>query len=215
MRIDIWSDIVCPWCYIGKRRLERALAKFPQRDQVEVVHHAYQLDPTVPQGVTKDRREMLQAKYDLTADQVDTMDERLERLAADDGLDFALSRTVSGNTYNAHRLVQLARTHQRQNEMVERLYRAYFSEGRSVFDIDSLVTLAAEAGLDPNEARRVLEGDGFEEEVLHDREAAAAMRVRGVPFFVFADRYAISGAQPLETFTEALNRAWSETARVS
>ena len=124
MRIEVWSDIVCPWCYIGKRRLERALEGFAGRDSVEIVHRSFQLERSMPEGETKERRSMLKSKYRLSDDQVATMDERLERLAAEDGLDFDLSGGVTGNTALAHQLVQFARTHGRDAAMLERLYRA-------------------------------------------------------------------------------------------
>jgi predicted DsbA family dithiol-disulfide isomerase len=211
LRIDVWSDLVCPWCYIGKRRLEHALAAFAHRDDVEVVHRSYQLHPDMPRGETTPRREMLKGKYDLSDDQVETLDERMERLAAEDGLDYDLSGGVTGNTLDAHRLVHHAHALGRQDAMVERLFRAYFTERRSIFDLDSLVDLASDAGLDPDEARAVLAQDRYAEAVEADCREAALLGARGVPLFVIAGRYGVSGAQPVEAFTEALERAWQAT----
>ena len=207
MRIEVWSDIVCPWCYIGKRRLERALEGFAGRDSVEIVHRSFQLERSMPEGETKERRSMLKSKYRLSDDQVATMDERLERLAAEDGLDFDLSGGVTGNTALAHQLVQFARTHGRDAAMLERLYRAYFTEGRSVFERDALVALATEVGLDAAETAQALDSGTFAESVRADLQAASALGVQGVPFFVLDGRYGVSGAQPVETFIEALERA--------
>jgi|CXWL01.1.fsa_nt_gi predicted DsbA family dithiol-disulfide isomerase len=211
MRIDVWSDLVCPWCYIGKRRLERALADFDHRDEVEVVHRSFQLRPDTAAGSLMPRRQMLKEKYHLSDDQVETMDEKMERLAADDGLDYNLSGGVSGNTLDAHRLVHHARTLGQQDAVVERLFRAYFTEQRSIFERDSLVELATEVGVDPTETRRVLSGDAYAEAVKADHDQASALGARGVPFFVLDGRYGISGAQSVETFGSALQRAWSAT----
>jgi predicted DsbA family dithiol-disulfide isomerase len=211
LHIDVWSDVVCPWCYIGKRRLERALSTFPHRDDVEVVHRSYQLHPDMPRGETTSRREMLKGKYDLSDDQVETLDERMERLAAEDGLDYDLSGGVTGNTLDAHRLVHHAKALGRQDAMVERLFRAYFTERRSIFDVNSLVELAGDVGLDPNEAQAALSGSRYAEAVDADCKEAALLGARGVPLFVIAGRYGVSGAQPVEAFTEALERAWRAT----
>ena len=211
MRIDIWSDIVCPWCYIGKRRFEQAVARFDHRDKLQVAHRAFMLNPQLAPGETVDREQMLMRKYHLTPEQVHTMHERLEQTAAADGLEYHLSGGVSGNSVHAHRLVHFAREHGRDDAMLERLYRAYFTERRSVFDVESLSTLAGEAGLDVTDARQTLSGTRFSEAVDADVNQARAFGASGVPFFVFAQRYYLSGAQPVDTFLDALNRSWSET----
>ena len=213
MRVDVWSDLVCPWCYIGKRRLEHALEQFEHRASIEVVHRSFQLHPEVPAGGTISRREMLKHKYRLSDDEVATMDERLERLAAEDGLDYDLSGDQTGNTVDAHRLAHLGRVSGRQDQVVERLFRAHFTEQRSIFDHQSLIALGTDAGLDPAEAAQVLDGDRFAKEVRDDHEEAGLLGSRGVPFFVLAGRYAISGAQPGDVFSETLQRAWDATTR--
>jgi predicted DsbA family dithiol-disulfide isomerase len=211
MRIDVWSDLVCPWCYIGKRRLEHALEQFEHRAAIDVVHRSFQLHPEAPSGGTISRREMLKHKYSLSDDEVVTMDERLERLAAEDGLDYDLSGDQTGNTIDAHRLAHLGRAHGCQDQVVERLFRAHFTEQRSIFDRQSLIELGADAGLDPTEVAEVIDSNRFLKEVRDDQDEANLLGSRGVPFFVLAGRYAISGAQPLEAFSETLGRAWNAT----
>ena len=216
MHIDIWSDVVCPWCYLGKRRLERALETFEHRDAVTIAHRSFQLDPSRPRHETTSRRRMLMTKYRLSEDQVKAMDQRMEQTAAADGLTYHLSDAgQTGNTLDAHRLLYLAKARGREDAVLDRLYRAYFSEQRSVFDVDSLVTLAVEAGLDANEARQTLESDAYAPEVAADLHAARMLGVNGVPFFVIDGRYAVSGAQAVEVFQQALAHAWANRTTAS
>jgi len=213
MRVDIWSDVVCPWCYVGKRRFETALAMLPKRgdiEDIEVVHRSFQLNPAAPVGETSSRREMLRSKYGLTPAQVEAMDARMQETAAVDGLEFHLgAEGRTGNTAHAHALVHLAGERGVQDAVVERLFRAYFTEQRSVFDDESLVALAAEAGLDADEARRVLRDGTYAAAVRADGDAARALGATGVPFFVVDNRYGVSGAQPVEVFVKTLMRAKS------
>ncbi len=210
MRIDVWADLVCPWCYLGKRRLERALAAFEHRGEIEVVHRAFELDPGRPRQQTFDRVASLAAKYGMTEERARAMEEEMERRAAGDGLEYHLVGAVVGNTFDAHRLVHLGRTGGLEGAVLERLYRAHFTEGRSIFDVPSLAALGAEAGLDREQAQRALEGGEHAAEVRADERAAHELGITGVPFFVLGGRYAISGAQPAETFAGALRRAWDE-----
>ena len=210
MRIDIWSDIVCPWCYIGKRRFETALAAFAHRGEVEIVHRSFQLNPTLPSGHTIDRDEMLMKKYSLSLPQVREMHKRLEETAAAEGLEYHLDGGVSGNTLDAHRLIHLARERSLQDAVIERFYRAYFTELQSVFDHASLTTLAVDAGLDQDEVRQVLAGEAYADAVAADLNQAREYGISGVPFFVVAGRYGLSGAQPPATFEAALKQAWAE-----
>jgi predicted DsbA family dithiol-disulfide isomerase len=210
MDIHIWSDIVCPWCYLGKRRFEHALALFDHRDEVQITHRSFQLDPSRPRRQTMSRREMLKTKYQLTDEKVQEMDARMEHLAEVEGLEYHLTDAgLTGNTLDAHQLLQLGKTRGLQNAVIERLYRAYFTEQRSVFERDSLVALADEAGLDPTEARDVLDRDAYVNEVAADVREARSLGVSGVPFFVIG-RYGVSGAQATEVFGEALARAWED-----
>jgi len=211
MDIHIWSDIVCPWCYLGKRRFEHALALFDHRGEVQVTHRSFQLDPSRPRHETTNRRAMLKAKYQLTDDKVQEMDARMERLAEIEGLEYHLGDSgQTGNTLDAHQLLQLGKDRGVQDAVIERLYRAYFTEQRSVFDRDSLVTLAGEAGLDETETRGALERDAYVQAVAVDVNEARSLGVSGVPFFVIDRRYGVSGAQATEVFAEALVRAWDE-----
>jgi len=210
MNIEIWSDVVCPWCYIGKRRLERALAQMADAPKVAIVHRSFQLNPSAPQGATSPRREYLRAKYGWSPDKAAQIDADMERRAAGDGLEYHLTAGgLTGNTFDAHRLVQLAKDRGRHDETVERLFRAYFTEQRSLFDKESLETLAADAGLDVGDARSVLAGTDYGDAVAADIREAQALGVSGVPFFVFDRRLGLSGAQPVEIFVVALRQAAS------
>src|SRR5918998_6761858 len=156
MQVEVWSDVVCPWCYIGKRRLETALEQFPHRDQVEVVWRSFQLDPSVPEGETHATLPALAAKYGTSVEAMRANMARVEEIAAGEGLEYHLADGVSGNTLLAHQLLHHAAEHGLRNQLKERLLHAHFEEGRSVFDVDSLVALGAEVGLDEGEARAAL-----------------------------------------------------------
>jgi predicted DsbA family dithiol-disulfide isomerase len=208
MRIDVWSDVVCPWCYVGKRRLEAALASLKRVEDVEIVHRSFQLNPAAPVGETSKRRDMLMAKYRLSAAQVEGMDATMQETAAVDGLAFNLAAdALTGNTAHAHEVVHVARARGVQDAVIERLFRAYFSEQRSVFDEESLVGLAVEAGLEADEVRGALRDGTYAAAVKADCDQARALGATGVPFFVIDNRYGLSGAQPIEVFAEALARA--------
>jgi predicted DsbA family dithiol-disulfide isomerase len=165
MEVEIWADVVCPWCYLGKRRFERALASFEHRDKVQVTYRSFELDPAAPPGVTSPAVEMLAQKYGMTADRADQAQRQMEERAAADGLTFRMSGLRSGNTRDAHRLLQLAKASGRQDQLMERLQRAYFTEQDSIFDHDSLTRLAMEAGLDREEVSEVLAGDRYADHV--------------------------------------------------
>jgi predicted DsbA family dithiol-disulfide isomerase len=212
MRIDVWSDLVCPWCYIGKRRLEHALAQLKSDEPIEIVHRSFQLNPSAPKGETSKRRDYLMKKYGWSEAQAEKVDADMEKRAAGDGLEYHLgAEGLTGNTFDAHRLVHLARERGRQDAAVERFFRAYFTEQRSLFDKDSLAPLAADAGLDVDEARRVLAGTDYADAVAEDIRLAQELGVSGVPFFVFNQRLGLSGAQPLDVFVDALTQASTST----
>jgi predicted DsbA family dithiol-disulfide isomerase len=210
VRVDIWSDLVCPWCYVGKRRFERALSDFPHRDAVEVVYHSFQLDPASPRGSSSPRRAALKAKYGWSDAQADAMDARMTRTAAAEGLEYHLDGGVTGNTFDAHQVLHLARERGIQDAVAERLFRAHFTELRSIFDRQSLIELAVEAGLDRRDVQDALARDAYAGAVKADVEQARALGASGVPFFVVANRYGVSGAQAAEVLTGTLTRAWSE-----
>ena len=206
MRVDIWSDLVCPWCYVGKRRFENALARFDNRHEVQIVHRSFQLNPAAPRDATSSRREMLMRKYGRSPDQAVEMDARMTQTAAAEGLEFNLEGTLTGNTFDAHQLVHLAHAHGLQDAVVERLFRAYFTEQRSLFDQQTLVNLGADAGLNRIEAAAALRDNRYANAVDTDIEIAHRLGVTGVPFYVINDRYGISGAQAPETFLDVLQR---------
>lgn len=210
MRVEIWSDVICPWCYIGKRQFERALGGFEHRDQVEIAYRAFQLDPSYPAGKTEDVADMLSAKFGMARDQAVQMNRQMEERAAGVGLEYHLEGGRVGNTADAHRLVHLAGERGVQGDVVEALYKAHFTDRRSVFDRDSLVEVAAEAGLDAAAARDALASGKFAAEVEADQREAQRLGATGVPFFVIDRRYGVSGAQPAEAFAQALDRAWTE-----
>jgi predicted DsbA family dithiol-disulfide isomerase len=211
MQIEIWSDIVCPRCYLGKRRLEQALDAFDHRDEVDIVYRSFELDPSAPADATSPTVELLASKYGMTVKQAEDAQRQMEQRAAADGLTFRLDDLRRGNTRDAHRLLQLARVSGRQDELVERLHRAYFTEQDSVFDHAALRRLAIEAGLEPAEVDKVLATDQFSDEVTADEMTASSLGATGVPFFVIDRRYAVSGAQPADTLGMALERAWTDS----
>jgi predicted DsbA family dithiol-disulfide isomerase len=206
LEVEIWADIVCPWCYIGKRRFESALAAFPHRADVEVVHRSFQLDPTAPQGVTRPTREALAAKYGGA--NLDQMFARVEGIARAEGLDYHLARGTSGNTVDALRVLHAAGDAGLGEKAWELFYRAYFIEERSVFDRESLVELAVEAGLAREAAEAVLDSDQYASEVENDTRTAASLGATGVPFFVADRRVGVAGAQAVEVMLGMLEQAW-------
>jgi predicted DsbA family dithiol-disulfide isomerase len=214
LRIDVWSDIACPWCFVGKRRLEAALAQFPQRDAVEVVWRAFELDPSAPRerDTSMSYAERLAQKYGSTTSDAQGMISRMTGVAKQDGLDFHFERIRPGNTFDAHRVLHLAQERGKQDAVKERFLRGYMTEGEAIGDPEVLVRLAGEAGLDEEEVRATLAGDTHAREVRADEEEARELGIGGVPFFVIGGRYAVSGAQPAELLLGAITKAWSELA---
>lgn len=210
MNIEVWSDVVCPFCYIGKRHLEAALATFPHRDQVTITWRSFELDPQTPVDETHTMIEVLQAKYGRSLEHVEGMLAHVTSMAAQAGLTFHLREARPSNTLKAHRLIHLAATHGLQDQAKERLMQAYFSETQPLNDDQVLQTLMTEVGIPADAVANVLSSDAFTEEVRNDQQAAREMGVSGVPFFVFNQRYAVSGAQPVEAFSQVLQQAWDE-----
>jgi predicted DsbA family dithiol-disulfide isomerase len=214
MLIEIWSDVVCPWCYIGKRRFEAALAEFPHRDEVEVRWRSFELDPGTRSvqgpGEGTSHAELIAGKYGMPLAQAHAAIASMTEAAAAEGLDFHLDASLRSNTFDAHRLVHLGAVHGRQDAVEERLMRAYFTEGLPVGDRDTLLRLAVEAGLPAAEAERVLDGDEHADAVRADEEEARVLGISGVPFFVVDRRYGVSGAQPSDQLRAVLDRAWAE-----
>jgi predicted DsbA family dithiol-disulfide isomerase len=208
MQVEIWSDVVCPWCYLGKRRFEQALQSFAHRDDVEVIYRSFELDPSAPVAVTTPTTELLARKYGMSVEQAHDAQRQMEARAAADGLEFRMDGLRSGNTRDAHRLLQLAGVRGRQAELAERLHRAYFTEQGSIFDHAALTGYAVDAGLDADEASQVLASDQYSDAVDADEATAHALGANGVPFFVIDRRFGISGAQPAAVITQTLERAW-------
>jgi predicted DsbA family dithiol-disulfide isomerase len=211
LTVDIWSDVVCPWCYLGKRRFEAALAQFEHRDDVAVAWHSFELDPEAGPASASTGAERLAAKYGMSVEEARQRHAQLEQLAAAEGLEYHLDRTRGGNSFDAHRLHQLAIERGLGDAMMERLMRAYFTEGEATGDPDVLLRLATEAGLAPDEARAVLGSDRYAEAVREDEGVAHRIGIHGVPFFVLGRRFGVSGAQTSNIMLQALEKAWSET----
>ena len=208
MRVDIWSDLVCPWCYLGKRRFEKALAIFSPGAPVEVVHRSFQLDPSIPKGMSMRARDMLMRKYRMTELQVVASQNQLEQLAAAEGLEYHLAESHTGNTMDAHRVVHLGREQGMQDHVLERLFHAHFTDNRSIFDQNSLSALGTEAGLEG--VAEFLSSTRYEDAVIADHQEAHRLGVRGVPFFVIDSRVGVSGAQSVDVFSDALARAQNQ-----
>lgn len=205
MQVDVWSDVVCPWCYLGTRRLNRAIEASGLA--VEVTHHAFELDPTRPRGVVESQLELLVTKYHATPEQIRASWANLEQLGEAEGITYRFEGGQVGNSADAHRLVRLGLDAGLQSVVLDRLFRAHFSEGRSIFDHASLTELGVEAGLDRAEVAAVLASDQYAAEVAEDQAIARSLGVTGVPFFVLDRRYGVSGAQPVETLESALAQA--------
>ncbi|HJR44739.1 MAG TPA: DsbA family oxidoreductase [Actinomycetota bacterium] len=212
MRVDIWSDVVCPWCYIGKRRFEAALARFPHRDEIEVVWRSFELDPSAPPSPEKPGRyvEHLARKYSLSVDQAQVMIDRVTAAAAEEGLDFRFDIARRGNTFDAHRLLHLGLAKGVQDQLKERLDHGTFTEGLPVSDHQALTDVAVAVGLDEVEVKEALTSDTRAGAVRADQAQARAYGISAVPFFVIDGKYGIAGAQDPEVFVAALEQAWSE-----
>jgi predicted DsbA family dithiol-disulfide isomerase len=210
LTVEIWSDVVCPWCYIGKRRFEAALEAFEHRDEVTVMWRSFELDPAAPRHTEGTATERLAAKYGMSLERAEGLHKEMTERAAAEGLEFRFDLAQSGNTFDAHRLIHLAATYGHQAAAEERLMRAYFTEGAAISDPETLIGLMAEVGVDVDEARDVLSGDRFAEDVREDEQLAGRLGIQGVPFFVLDRRLGVSGAQPPEALVQALEQAWGE-----
>ena len=208
LTVEIWSDVVCPWCYIGKRRFEAALAAFEHADEVTVMWRSFELDQEAPKVAEGTATERLAAKYGMSLERAQQLHAEMTERAAEEGLDFRFDLARGGNTFDAHRLIHLAATYGHQAASKERLMRAYFTEGEPIADPETLIRVVAEVGVDPVEARDVLQTDRFAEDVREDELLASQLGIQGVPFFVLGRRYGISGAQPADVLLQALDQSW-------
>jgi predicted DsbA family dithiol-disulfide isomerase len=207
--IEIWSDIACPWCYIGKRRFEAALEQFEHRDDVNVIWRSFELDPGAPHERTGDRAERLAQKYGMTVEQAREAEQRLTSAAKDEGLAFRFDIARSGTSFDAHRLVHLAEAHRLQDAMKERLLQAYFTEGELMSDHDTLVRMALEVGLEEQEVRELLAGERYADEVREDERTAGELGISAVPTFVVDRKLGASGAQPPDALLDFLQQGWA------
>lgn len=210
MQVEIWSDVACPWCYIGKRRFEGALKQFEHRDQVEVIWRSYQLDPGAARTSGQTLHDVLEKKMHLSREKALAMNEHVSALAAQEGLDYHMEQAQYDNSFDAHRMVHLAAVHGKQDAMEERLFKAYFTDGIAIGEKEALIQLASEIGLDAAEARATLDSDAYADEVRADLERAEAFGIQSVPFFAIDETYGISGAQPTELFKRAMDEAWTK-----
>jgi predicted DsbA family dithiol-disulfide isomerase len=213
MQVEIWSDIACPWCYVGKRRFEAALAAFEHRDEVTVTWRSFELDPQAPVARSVDSATHLAQKYGMTREQAQTSQRKLADVAAADGIDMRFDLARGGNTFDAHRLVHLAEAHGLQDAMTERLMRAYFTEGEPIGDADALARLALDVGLPEDEVRDVLATDRYAAEVRDDERTAAALGIHAVPFIAVDRRIGAAGARPPEALGELLRQARTAEVR--
>lgn len=210
MRLDVWSDVVCPFCHIGRRRLQLALEGFEHRDEVHVVWHSFQLDRHAPAVAEGEVIDQVAAKYAVSREQMEATHEHMAEEAAAVGLDFQWRRLVGGNSYDAHRLVHFARACGLEDPVTERIMRGWYSEGASIGDRDTLTRLAVEAGLAEQEVRELLDGDDHGIDVRTDEAIAAQLGITAVPTFVFDQKYAVQGAQPVEILRNALQHSWDD-----
>ena len=211
MKIEIWSDVACPWCYIGKRRFETALAAFPHRDSVEVTWRSYQLDPTVPEHYDGTELDYLSTRKGMAADQVSQMFEHVAAQAKGEGLNYRFEDVVVANSFTAHRLIHLAAAHGKQDAAKERLLSDHFEHAKDIGSEEYLTSLALDLGIDAAEVAELFSTDKYADDVRHDFAEARALGINGVPFFVIDRKFGLSGAQPAETFTAALEQAWQES----
>lgn len=210
LKVEIWSDFVCPFCYLGKRRFEEALNKFPHKENVEVIYKSFELNPNAKRDHNPNTIDMLVAKYGMTREQAKENTRQISLQAKEVGLDYRLEEAIQTNTFDAHRLAHYAVAKGKLEEMTERLLKAHFTEVKHLGKHEVLIELAAEVGLDREEVKRMLASDDYGDSVRRDQQEAAALQVRGVPFFVINRKYAVSGAQPAELFLQALQKAWEE-----
>ncbi|MGI4739146.1 MAG: DsbA family oxidoreductase [Janthinobacterium lividum] len=210
MKVEIWSDVVCPFCYIGKRKFEQALGQFAHRDDVQIEWKSFELTPDFQPVPGENIHASLAKKKGVPEAEGRRMNDHMTLIAKEVGLDYNFDQTIPANTFLAHQLIHFAAHHGQQGAMKERLFAAYYLEGQNVGEIDTLARLAAEIGLSADEARHALLASTYADEVRRDEYEAQQIQVRGVPFFVFDDKYAVSGAQPSEVFAEVLDTVWAE-----
>lgn len=210
MKIEIWSDVMCPFCYIGKRNFEKALEQFADKDKVEVEWKSFQLDPTIPEVAEENQVDYLVKRKGMNREQVKGMLENVTQMAQQVGLEYHLDKSVMVNSQKAHQLIQFAKTKNLGDQIEERLFKAFFTEGKNIADIHTLTQLGIDIGLDENELQVAFTDDQYRYQMNQDIQEGQQLGVRGVPFFVFDRKYGISGAQPSEAFLDTLSKSFTE-----
>lgn len=209
MKVEIWSDVMCPFCYIGKRRFENALQNFEYSDEVKVIWRSFQLNPNMETDPDTNINEYLAETKGWSLEQAQQMNQRVTNMAADEGLEYNMDQAVIANSYDAHRLVQFAKDRGKGDEMEEALFKAYFTDGKNTADHNILIVLAESIGIDPTEAESILQSNKYDNAVDHDIAMAKNINITGVPFFLFDRKFAISGAQETKAFLKALKQTWN------
>lgn len=210
MKIEIWSDVICPFCYIGKRNFEAALEQFADKKNIEVIWKSFQLDPAIPEVATESYTDYLVKRKGMAVEQVQGMLSNVTQMATQVGLDYHLDQSIIVNSLKAHQLIQFAKLKNLGSEAEERLFKAFFIEGKNIADTETLVQLGKDFGLDESEIKANLEDEKYKYEIAQDIQEAQNIGVTGVPFFIFDRKYAVSGAQPAEAFLETLNKSFVE-----
>lgn len=210
MKVEIWSDVMCPWCYIGKRKFEKALEQFPQKDRIEVEWKSFQLNPDMETDPSKNIIDYLVEAKGITADHATQMLDNVTNVAAEVGLEYHMDKAVLANSFDSHRFIQFAKKNKKGDEAEEQLFHAYFTEGKNTADHDTLIDLGVKIGLDAGAVKSVLDSNQYADEVRKDVYEAQQVGARGVPFFVLDRKYAVSGAQQSDTFLGALQKSFQE-----
>lgn len=210
LKVEIWSDVMCPFCYIGKRRFEKALSEFEHQDAVEITWKSFQLDPTMQNNTGQNLYSYLAGRKGISIAQATQMHTQMTAMASELGLEYNFDKAVIGNSFDAHRLSHLAKANGLQDAVEEALFKAYFTDGKNIADRGILVEIGTAIGIDKEQVKQVLASDKYSEEGKRDIHEAGQVGVRGVPFFVLGDKYAVSGAQQAETFLSALKQTWDE-----
>ncbi|MCF8464438.1 MAG: DsbA family oxidoreductase [Flavobacteriales bacterium] len=210
MKVEVWSDVVCPFCYIGKTHFDEALARFAQKENIEFVWKSFQLNPNLKTTLNQNLYEHLSESKGISVEQAKGMGSHAAQMGAQSGLELNFDKSVVANSFNAHRLVHFAKSKRLQQEMKSRLFKAYFTEGKNIDDLETLIALATEIGLDGKDAKAVLESDQYAAAVNADIQESRQLGVSGVPFFVFDRKYAVSGAQPADSFLQNLEKSFAE-----
>lgn len=211
MQVEVWSDIACPFCYIGKRRIEAGLEQFAHKDQIQIVYKSFQLNENARKDITYDAYDALSTRSGMSREEAKAIHERLAKQAEADGLDLRFDTLQLTNTLDAHRLLHFAAQHGKNNEVAELLFKAYFTECKHVGSHETLIAIAAEVGLDPKATAKMLVSNQFTDKVRADHLEGDHLGVSGVPFYIIDRKYAISGAQPANVFLEALEKTWEES----